>query len=190
MMKVTMIFNCQHCNKEFEGYFSNKKKNKNIFCSLDCAYVSRIKTRTPQELFSRCTVNEKGCWVWQGNKKPSGYGYINHNGKKEHTHRLMWELNNYMVPKGMSVCHVCDNPSCINPNHLFLGTAQDNATDKVNKDRQLKHETHPAAKLTKKQVNRIKLLLKCNKYFHREIAEHFSVCAGTISAISRSEIWK
>jgi hypothetical protein len=76
-----------------------------------------------------------GCWIWIKSKDEDGYGNAWHEGKKIAAHRLSFKLNVGDIPKGMFVCHTCDTPSCINPEHLFLGTPKDNTKDMINKGR-------------------------------------------------------
>jgi len=84
------------------------------------------------------------CWEWPGNRDAKGYGYVF--GKQlRRTHRVMYELMYGPIPEGMLVCHRCDNPSCMNPSHLFLGTSADNNRDCVAKGRHIspnKLKTH------------------------------------------------
>src|SRR5258708_7787002 len=83
---------------------------------------------------------ENDCWLWCAGKTHDGYGrfnYRNKNNKSKHimAHRFMWELINGAIPEGLLVLHSCDNPSCVNPKHLFLGTHVDNMQDMVSKGR-------------------------------------------------------
>lgn len=85
-----------------------------------------------------CPEAITGCWLWTGSISPKGYGQINsggHRGKPRRTHRAAWELYRGPIPDGLQVLHKCDTPTCVNPDHLFLGTGADNMKDKANKGR-------------------------------------------------------
>src|SRR6187455_1405138 len=101
---------------------------------------------------------DTNCWEWTGHKLPKGYGRIGKDGKLYQTHRLAYELARGPIPQGMHVCHHCDNPSCINPDHLFVGTNADNHADKIAKDRQAKPRgiKNAAAKLNEADVRAIR----------------------------------
>lgn len=76
------------------------------------------------------------CWVWLGSRNRGGYGQIRgDNGDVERAHRVAWRLSSAVIPAGLHVLHRCDNPGCVNPNHLFLGTNDDNIADMVTKNR-------------------------------------------------------
>ena len=100
------------------------------------------------------------CWIWTGDKWPKGYGRIRKSKSKQFvaTHRLSYEIHKGPIPDGLQVLHRCDNPSCVNPDHLFVGTNDDNVADKVSKGRQSQGEKQPMAKLTTSQVEEIKRL--------------------------------
>ena len=92
------------------------------------------------------------CWIWTAGKFSQGYGGFKINGKTEKAHRISWTLTYGEIPDGLDVLHDCDNRPCVRPNHLFLGTHQDNMTDMVNKGRSKKGESNGRAKLTQKEV--------------------------------------
>jgi len=102
------------------------------------------------------------CWLWEGAKTPLGYGHmsIRKNGKRvdAYSHRVSWETFCGPVPDGLEVCHRCDTPSCMRPDHLFLGTHRDNMRDSVQKGRwnRPKGEAHYRAKLTDGIVRNIR----------------------------------
>lgn len=88
-----------------------------------------------EKLFSMAENGKNGCIVFTGLKSPKGYGKIRFQGKHYRAHRLSYILENGEINSNVLVCHKCDNPPCVNPDHLFIGTAKDNAIDRKNKGR-------------------------------------------------------
>jgi len=131
---------------------------------------------------------ESGCWEWCGGKA-CGYGQLKVAGKMLKAHRVAYELFVGKIPDGLFVCHSCDNPGCVNPTHLFLGTHQDNMNDMSRKGRgtKAKGEKHGMAKLTESQVREIRQLY--GKYNQRKLAEMFGVDQATISYIINNKLW-
>lgn len=132
------------------------------------------------------------CWVWTGAKNLQGYGKLKTDeGPIKAAHRLAWEIANGPIPEGRLVLHRCDNPSCVRPEHLFLGTYVDNHQDMIQKGRSphigtdrpprnyARGEKHPYAKLSDAQVEEI----KAASGTQREIAARFGVTQGTVSSI-------
>lgn len=161
------------------------------------------KPKPPEVRFAASYVPEpnSGCWLWLGTERGSnGYGGIKVNGKPMAAHRYSWELANGPVPIGMLVCHRCDVPACVNPAHLFLGTHQDNADDKVSKGRQVKGDKWRAAalhlvkrgedrqdaKLTWSTVRSIRA--DCRP--QRKIAADYSISQNLVSRVKNHKTWK
>ena len=97
--------------------------------------------------WERTVVTDSGCWEWTGCRLPTGYGHIGfYQNRNCGTHRVAWILTHGDIPKGLCVCHKCDNPPCINPDHLFLGTRADNVHD-----RDAKGRTHKGKRVPKNQ---------------------------------------
>lgn len=143
-----------------------------------------------QRLLSRVQRNEKGCWIFPVTANRL-YGRLRVNGKETQAHRFSYESSVGPIPEGMMVCHKCDTPACVNPSHLFLGTAQDNMTDKINKGRHRGAKAgalHHLAKLTQRDVEiiRVRLAGKENQY---TLAEEFGVSQAAISNINSGKRW-
>jgi hypothetical protein len=133
------------------------------------------------------------CWVWTGCKR-EGYGRFRLNGKIRCAHRLSWEMHHKKeIPNGLCVCHTCDNPSCVNPDHLWLGTKKQNNKDKQSKGRSTKGRSYNcgsdsgSAKLTDQDVLTIRSL--AGKVPQKELAQTFSVGQDQISRIINRKRW-
>lgn len=114
----------------------------------------RLKDIPYQERILSKTKNENGCFIFQGYVDELGYGRISFKGRCRLTTRVMWEVTYGKIPSKMLVCHKCDNPSCVNPEHLFLGTNKDNVQDMINKKRKviLCGDKHPRSKIGREDV--------------------------------------
>ena len=135
----------------------------------------------------------ESCWLWTAARHGTmGYGMIGVNGKHEGAHRISWILHFGAIPSGFNVCHVCDVPACVRPDHLFLGTQSDNIKDAYRKGRKqpvsLQGESHGRAKLTESDVRLIREALIIGKT-GRSLAKEFKVDPKTISFIKNGQHW-
>ena len=151
----------------------------------------RNQNKSDEERFwAKVKKMENGCWEWQGAKNLQGYGEFMTAGDSGHfemAHRISWKLANGPIPDGMFICHHCDNPPCVNPAHLFLGTQKDNIQDMFSKNRQ---NYGKSAKLTPEQVVEIRNIYKKGNITYQKLAEKFNVQCLTIGSIIRKERWK
>lgn len=117
-----------------------------------------------------------------------GYGYLRVNGEQTYAHRFSWSQKNGDIPSGIDILHRCDVPYCVNPEHLFSGTAKDNAQDALKKGRMVnyKGEEHGSAKLTDADV----LAIRASKEKQRDTAAKYGVTQAAISSIVRRKVWQ
>lgn len=151
-------------------------------------------TRDQSRVFWTHVLQVGECWEWTARRIWKGYGRVRIEGKDVATHRYAWSLLHGPIPDGMWVLHTCDNPPCVNPEHLFLGTALDNVRDMISKGRKVKSggksfgSRNAAAKLTEDQVRQIRSLAEQGAK-HSMLARRFGVAQGTIRRVVRRELW-
>ena len=133
-------------------------------------------------------VAPNGCWLWSRPIHVRGYGRIWDGSKVVGAHRLSYELHSGPIPSGLFVCHRCDEPTCVNPEHLFLGTNADNAADCKAKGRTRKGIDHNQAKLTDDAVRSVREALAAGDR-QRDIAKRFGVSQRCVSSIHRRVTW-
>lgn len=150
-----------------------------------------------ERLLSHIKINpEKQCWEWQGSKR-NGYGRMIVGSRKDGTrksksaHRVSYEIYNGDIPADMVVCHKCDNPCCVNPSHLFVGTVQDNVNDREEKSRnKIQYGSkNGRAKLNENQVLEIRKKRNSGMSFGK-IAKEYGVCKKTIIRAVSGYNWK
>lgn len=142
-----------------------------------------------QDRLSRFTKITPTCHVWIGGKTRKGYGSIRVNNKTHRAHRVSYEEHIGPIPEGQFVLHKCDNPSCVNPEHLFLGTNQDNINDKCLKGRQscLKGSRNGNAKLTEDDI---KVIRSIKGRSNSSIAREYGVTHVAIGDIVNRKRWQ
>jgi hypothetical protein len=145
-------------------------------------------------------VDKRGpdeCWPWTGARFQGGYGALGVPGELRTqvagAHRVSWDLHHGPIPDGMYVCHSCDVRECVNPAHLFLGTARDNTRDMISKGRHRTRprvgEGHRSAKLTEVQVREIRAA-KASGVSTDELMCEYPVSRRTINGIARRDTWR
>lgn len=142
-----------------------------------------------EEIFDKYVVPEpmSGCWLWTGHINTYGYGYVTHKNRPAMATHIVWALyKKGIVPKGICLCHVCDNRICVNPDHLFLGTKGDNNKDRDRKLRQAHGIRQWKAKLNPEIVKTI----RASSSSCSELGIQYGVNKTTISLIKRRKSWK
>ena len=166
------------------------------------------KISDPIERFTKTySTIPGGCWEWNGIKKNNGNGHwygiftIYKDGRWRNTyaHRYAWEQKNGKIPKGLLVCHHCDNPSCVNPKHLFLGTHKDNSQDAAKKGRCCM-QAHPelipngekngGCKISESDVYAIRKLYPAGCTTKAKLAKKFGISLSQVKRILNRKSWK
>jgi hypothetical protein len=163
----------------------------------------------PERFMNKVEIT-KDCWIWKAANTPRGYGIFTVKKKNIYAHRYSWSFVNGEIPEGMVICHRCDNPSCVNPDHLFIGTQKENLDDMKNKGRSPvgeKHrtKTHPelvlrgeqigTSKLSEEQVRKIREEYRPGKPGVKSetsltgLAKKYGVNFQTISKIINNKRW-
>jgi hypothetical protein len=184
-----MQANCARCGKGFSTKPSHLAKGWGKYCSLACWGAARAN---PANFWRR--VDKSGeCWLWTGEIGTGGYGRVRFRCRHRSTHRLAYELTHGPIPCGMFVLHNCpggDNPRCVNPAHLWLGTAAQNSADMVAKGRQAKGERQAHHRLTEEDVREIRALFAAGNGGPAVLGKRFGVSDTMIINILRGKAWK
>lgn len=177
---------CEYCEKIFSKKETETTGNwkKKRFCSLICS--SRTKSKYFKDpiaklknIIAETNKIESGCFELTRSVGGDGYGTVMISGKHLRTHRAVYHYLIGNIPEGLYVLHKCDNPKCINPDHLFLGTGKDNAIDMVNKGRAIRYGKK---QLSKDAIRNIIELIESGKN-HTEIAYIYNISNTYVSKI-------
>lgn len=140
-----------------------------------------------------CIKSKDECWEWVASIDTCGYGRFAFRKILLSAHRFAWTISFGKIPISMQVLHTCDNPSCCNPGHLFLGTHQDNMIDRNNKGRSKggsnKGEENPRSRFKVKDIFKIRKMLK-KGYKQKEISLIFNTSQAVISGIKTKKYWR
>jgi hypothetical protein len=187
--------NCVECGRLFtrhKGYGAAQWEAAK-FCSSHCFgadHSRKTAERWPplREQFETSFQRSEGCWEWQGTIDGYGYGVIDRARKRYRAHVLALEYDGRPVPKGMVACHHCDNPRCVRPSHLYVGTPKDNARDAIDRGRLRRGELHPQAKLSESQVREMRSLK--GQLSSAEIGRRFGVSRPTAAKVIAGQLWR
>jgi hypothetical protein len=183
---------CLRCNKETtvrsDRIIDGRAKSCGCLRSVDRKdYDDDVRER----LLNSIKIDENGCWIWQKSIGRGGYGKTYYKGKCYTAHRLSYKIFKGKIPKSMQVCHTCDVRKCVNPDHLWLGTAKDNMQDCVAKNRHVAPTglKNHFTKLSENEVLEIRKLFKEGVRIYK-LVKLFKVTDTTISAIIKNKTWK
>lgn len=146
--------------------------------------AEKYKTR-----FFQKVRKTESCWIWEGGKFGTGRPAFNFEGRVIAASRFSYFLHYRELPEKLCVCHKCDNPLCVNPEHLFLGTHKDNVDDKVRKGRQMRGEKHYRTKLSDEIVKEIREVHKTLKS-PTKISEIYGISIDHVNLIVHRRRWK
>ena len=147
-------------------------------------------------IYENCTeLPWSGCWIWNNATTNGGYGVFTHEGRKHYVHRVVAKLAINSEIDGAVVCHKCDTPSCVNPEHLFVGTQKDNMSDASRKGR-IRHQNHArgsavaSSKLNDETVKMLRATPNVSTYDRQKVAEMLGVNERTVRDILANRTWR
>jgi len=158
--------------------------------------AAHSESRFRKIFWAKAAPTENGCWRWTGSRNKQGYGRGMRHGRYFGAHRMAWELTHGAIPPGACVLHRCDNPSCVNPAHLFLGSQRDNRLDCLSKGRDAPRvaailgSRNPNSRLTADDIRSIRARYALRGTTKSEIARDFGVTDVLVGMIVRRKIWR
>lgn len=194
---LPLILNCAWCNNAFERNYrmSARREANPQYCSQECRVASRkklAKDGLEDRFWSRVDRRaEHECWPWTGRVSENGYGAFDHENRPHIASRFAYEITHGPIggPE-MFVCHSCDNPICVNPSHLWLGTPQQNVDDAKRKGRNAKGNGLRGSLVHTSKLNELKVLeIRASDEPAKVLAGRFGVSKTTIRLIRNGDSW-
>lgn len=184
---------CQTCGSTYQARRDRLAVHANHYCSIACkATAQRSRPPLPNaDRFWPKVEKTSTCWLWTGATKANGYGHLTSAGGRHiDAHRMAWELTHGPIPAGVYVCHHCDTPRCVRPDHLYLGTPSDNYWDMAAKGRRriaVGDARHP--KLTEALVREARRRYAAGGVSIRGLARHYGVSASVMTGVLDRSRW-
>lgn len=184
-----ICFRCKTAKPLSEFYLCANKKGVRVprtYCK-DCSNPRYNRRKSAAERFWAKVQKTETCWVWTAARNSDGYGAFGYKGKVKGAHIVSYDMNIGSIPDGLCVLHKCDNPPCVRPDHLFLGTKKDNMDDCVQKDRRINHtgEKNGQSRLTDAQVVEMRARYRSGGATQKALAQEYGVSLFTIYEIVR-----
>lgn len=185
---------CEQCGAFFMAWSYDVRHNRGRFCTKTCASTARRGPKGPLADRFWAKVDKNGpipercpelgpCWPWTAYCDGNGRGRVGVDGRADKASRVSWHLTFGEIPDGMSVLHKCDNPPCVRPDHLFLGTQTENMRDMVVKQRNAFGVRNGRAKLNEAAVRHIRSVMG-------ELAQRYGVTVGAVAGVGARHKWK
>lgn len=185
------LWRCQcDCGNEKIAKDIHLYKNKgSVSCGCLSAKRADQSRFTEKFIMQKVDIDKNNCWNWKGSKHRQGYGNVRFRKSTFLAHRLSWIIFKGEIEDNLKVCHSCDNPSCVNPEHLFLGTQKDNVRDAISKNRMIKNIPRTRrCKLNYEQVLAIRDLHQ-KGYTRKELQNEYEVSQTCIAKIITNKSW-
>lgn len=178
-----------YCSNKCSSSIHNNKRHRSIphYELNDKQNLERLSN-----LLNKNTKKTDGCWLWTSSRSKHGYGHLRWKNKYISAHRASYMLFHGEIQKNLVVCHKCDNPPCVNPDHLFIGTRKDNMQDMIKKGRAhfVAQYNHPMKKINFDIAEKIRMLIKNKEKSICEISKEFNLSKDYIYNIKNNKVWK
>jgi len=181
-------FQCEACACTFIDYPSNERR----FCTVPCYEKWKAAQLSTEDRFWGKVEKSPTCWLWRAGKRRRGYGHFWVKGRGIIASRFSWELANGPIPHDLNVLHACDNPPCVRPDHLFLGTKKENYDDSFNKGRSTQPrigKANPISRLLESEIKEIRKRYESGET-QPKLGQEFGVTRSAIGKVVRRETWR